>query len=520
MSVNPYLPQIHQVLPRLLSLFDDDTTSDSCGMGDRYHWAWGLIDFGNATMQGSAHGLARLWKNGLWPYSTTLHLFLRRIDRMFEATAALARRDGSLEEAFPNEGSYCVTALVAYDLLCALDLLRGDIPETTAQKWTGIVAPLIGFLHTSDETHAFISNHLATAAAALARWHATTGCERSEARAAALLRRILDRQSSEGWFCEYEGADPGYQTLCTYYLADLHTLRPDWRLLEPLERSVGFLNHFAHPDGSFGGLYGSRSTRFYYPAGFEELAPLVPRANALRTFMGRSVASMRTVTLVCMDAPNLAPMFNAYCKAAALHAKTPEDPAPESTLPAFTLRTPRHFPEAGLFVDGGERHYTIVGTNKGGCVVHFRDRKLVRYDGGIVIRRKNGDLGSTQSASAENRVAIDERRIVVKAPVTKMNKRLPSPANFLLLRLLCCTVFRIRSLREWAKRLLVRLLITGKNTWPIENTREILLGEELAINDATILPEGYERVTIPGPFVAIHMASQGYWQIQDEGETP
>ena len=99
-----------------------------------------------------------------------------------------------------------------------------------------------------------------------------------------------------------------------------------------------------------------------------------------------------------------------------------------------------------------------------------------------------------------------------------MNKRLPSPANFLLLRLLCCTVFRIRSLREWTKRMLVRLLITGKNTWPIENTREILLGEELAINDATILPEGYERVTIPGPFVAIHMASQGYWQIQDEEE--
>ena len=31
--------------------------------------------------------------------------------------------------AFPNEGSYCVTALVAFDLLCAADLLRDDYGE-------------------------------------------------------------------------------------------------------------------------------------------------------------------------------------------------------------------------------------------------------------------------------------------------------------------------------------------------------------------------------------------------------
>ena len=38
--------------------FDNDQTSLSYGMGDRYHWAWGLIDFGNGTFQGAAHGLA------------------------------------------------------------------------------------------------------------------------------------------------------------------------------------------------------------------------------------------------------------------------------------------------------------------------------------------------------------------------------------------------------------------------------------------------------------------------------
>ena len=73
-----------------------------------------------------------------------------------------------------------------------------------------------------------------------------------------LLERILKNQSSEGWFSEYEGADPGYQSLCTHYLADVHLIRRDLGLLQPLTSSIRFLWHFANPDGSFGGHYGSR----------------------------------------------------------------------------------------------------------------------------------------------------------------------------------------------------------------------------------------------------------------------
>ena len=62
-----YLNQVHSVLPRILSLYDTDSSSDTYGMGDRYHWAWGLIDFGNGTYQGAAHGLARLLTHDLLP---------------------------------------------------------------------------------------------------------------------------------------------------------------------------------------------------------------------------------------------------------------------------------------------------------------------------------------------------------------------------------------------------------------------------------------------------------------------
>ena len=144
---NPYLTEVLQNLPRLLALFDCDTTSASFGMGDRYHWAWGLIDFSNGTFQGAAHGIARLWKAGLWPYSSATGSFYQRIDSIFQATAVMTRRNGSLEEAFPNEGSYCVTALVAFDLLCTLDLLASEIDEERLLKWKEVIAPLTKFLN-------------------------------------------------------------------------------------------------------------------------------------------------------------------------------------------------------------------------------------------------------------------------------------------------------------------------------------------------------------------------------------
>jgi len=516
MAENPYLQEIRGTLPRLLALFDVDRSSASCGMGDRYYWAWGLIDFGNGTFQGAAHGMARLWMHGLWPYPTSKQVFVARIDALIMAVNSLTRKDGSLEEAFPNEGSYCVTALVAFDLLCAQELLKSEIDQPTQARWLSVVEPMIGYLICSDETHALISNHLATAVAALVRWHALTNDKKSESRAHTLLKRILTHQSAEGWFKEYEGADPGYQTLCTYYLADVHDKRPDWQLLEPLRRSVKFLWHFAQPDGSFGGLYGSRCTRFYYPAGLEALADELPEASALASFMAKSIARHTVVTLGAMDEPNLVPMFNAYCWAATLRHE-PEVEMLVPVLPCLSLHERIEFPQAGMVVDGGPRHYSIISTHKGGVVMHFLDQKLVIHDAGIVVCNPGGKLGSSQGYAPESDIKLKGDTLIIRASISPMPKRLPGPVDFILLRLFGITLFRIPAVREWIKQQLVRLLITRRNRWPACNVRVIKLGFDLTIHDTLEAASGYTLMPNPGIFVPIHMASQGYWQIQDEG---
>jgi hypothetical protein len=518
-----YLRDVNESLSRILALFDRDVTSQSYGMGDRYFWAWGLIDFGNATFQGAAHGLARLWVSGLWPYQTTSKIFISRIDSMFEGVSRLTRSDGSLEEAFPREGSYCVTALVAFDLLVALDLLEPELEKEQLQKWQDIIAPLIAYLIESDETHAVISNHLATAIAALVRWQRLRQCKKGEAKALMLLDRILSNQSGEGWFKEYEGADPGYQSLCTYYLADIHKIRPDLNLIEPLRRSILFLWHFAHPDGSFGGVYGSRCTRFYYPAGIAALGDEIPEAKSLAMFMEKSILNKTVVTLSSMDEPNIVPMFNSYVWATVLQKSNLLDPTNDAYSPEVPCllhkQMRKSFPEAGIVIDRGVMHYTIIGTHKGGVVYHFVKNRLALIDAGLVFRNRRKSNGSTQVYNRDNLFKQGDQIIQVTAKVAAMPKQLPGPFQFVLLRVLCLTVFRFVGLREWVKRRLVGLLITRRKFWPVVNKRIIYLGEDLKIEDKTEKSDDYEKVEYSGIFVPIHMASQGYWQRQDEEET-
>ncbi len=518
MAFDPYLQEVCANLPRVLALLDRDPTSESYGMGDRYHWAWGLIDFGNGTFQGMAHGLARLWCHGHWPYATPKKRFMERIDSLYQGAAKLTRPDGSLEEAFPNEGSFCVTALVAFDLLVASDLLSDQVDPEKRRSWEKVIQPMIGYLMRAEETQAIISNHLATAVAALVRWHRLTGDARAQTRGHDLLNRILRYQSAEGWFREYHGADPGYQSLCACYLADVHRLRPDWQLLEPLRRSVRFIWHFAHPDGSFGGLYGSRCTRFYYPAGVLALADQIPEAAALAAFMARSIGNLRVVTLSSIDEPNLIPTFNAYCWAAALVGR-PEQAQPEYSLPSLPALIPQvlrlRFEEAGLLIDRGEEHYSIVATGKGGVVYHYASGHPPLIDAGVVVRNAKGQLGSSQGPGQVELKEADGT-LTVAASIVPMPKQRPAVWQFLLLRLLCVTIFRFPMLRERVKQILVRLLITGSAPWPLKNRRTIRLGKSLAIHDETELRPGYEIVETVHDFVPIHMASQGYWQLQDE----
>lgn len=510
--MNPYLEAVHAALPRVLASFDRDPLRMTRGLGDRRAWAWKTIDYFNATPQGAVHGLARLAAAQLLPPAMRAESIIERIDAAVDALARITRRDGSLEEAFPFEGSFCVTALVAYDVLVAREQL--------GERWAGRarclerVAPLIEYLLRADETHGAISNHILTAVAALAAWQdATPGA--AEARAEQLMARVRGWQSAEGWWREYEGADAGYQSLATCYLADIHRRRPHWQLGDDIQRSLHFLGHCAHRDGSFGGLYGSRNTRFLMPAGFEYLAAEMPAAAALARFARHSIAEQRCVTLASIDAGNLAPWFNGYAWAAALHAaRGTLDDAP--ALPCQAPRTRAWFPDAGLLFDGDAAAYTVVSTHKGGVVVRSSTDGGCEIDAGVVMRDRQGALSTTQHFRRDNVVHVDDDEVVIEAPLTPLRHTVFRPLDMLVLRLMNLTVMRWRPLREWVKRRLAALLMGAPKALLMRNRRVIRLRPAFVIDDAVSGARDAVRLEVPRPFSVIHMASQGYWQRGDD----
>jgi hypothetical protein len=511
---NQYLSSVYRNLPRLLALFDTDVSSTTCGLGDRYHWAWGLIDFSNGTFQGAAHGLARLVDSDLLPEYLSEEATLDLIDKIFIGTEHIVRTDGSLEEAFPYEGSYCVTALVAYDLLTAIQLLGNRLTAEKITKYIRIICPLIKYLIKADENHAFISNHLATSVAALVKWTKLTGLE-GEKHGLEILDSILEKQSSEGWYLEYEGADPGYQTLCTYYLADALETTNNSKLKESLIKSLDFLSFFIHPDASIGGEYGSRNTRFYYPGGIAYLMRFSSIAVAISNYMSKGVGEFSFVGLDAIDEPNLIPMFNSFCWAASLYSKEQQSiNDDEVILPCHKTCVDKIFPEAGLFVLGRERGYKIISIHKGGVVFDFRKNGSYVVNTGVALKLSSGLIYTNQVYNSKNEYLVNENEITIRSSLYPAAKRKFKPYQMIVLRVLNITLMRNYYIRELVKKILVKILITRKDKLIGFVDRRISFNNDNDILDEIITDKKYELINT-NRFVPIHMASKGYWQKQD-----
>lgn len=509
----PYLQQVHRNLPRLLALFDRDRLGPTHGLGDRTYWAWKLKDFPNATFQGAASGLSRLLVHGLLPRGFDEATMLARIKAIIEGSKATTAYNGSLAEALPNEGSFCVTALVAADTLIAIQTLDNRLSGQEREAAFAVVAPWISFLYKQDEHHGIISNHLAVAVLALVLWQDLTG-KNCGARAKQFLDRILKHRSPEGWFLEYSGADPGYQSWLMSSLTAVDRLRPAWGMRSALHEGANFLTHFAHPDGSYGGLYGSRMTRFCFPAGFEALASRSPSAHAMAIFLRKGVPDHRVVTLDAIDAHNLAPLFNDYVWAAVERATPKARPQP-ARLPHASSKVYKHFVQAGLLVEGSADHYTVLSLFKGGALLHFHHGKLMKQNPGTVCTAQGKPILTTQFQDEDTQVKIDNDTVVVNAALRPVSRQLPNAFRFIILRLLSLTVFHSIFLGNKVKRALTALLVSSKPKAQGSVRRTITLGADLAINDEITAPAGYASVAAP-QFRAIHMASQGYWQASDD----
>lgn len=473
-----------EIAPRVLSHQDRNILSPSYGYFGRRYWAWKSAAMPDASNMYAIYYLALLWyldtkQNRFYKKEYILDAISSGIVRWVK----LQNKDGSFDQMFPNEHSVGATLYTLLAILKTKDILGDHITAKVSRLMISGIEKSAKFSLQNDETYGIISNHLALFAYTFHCLYKFSGDAVYKKKAKTQIGRLMDNMSAEGWFREYQGADPGYQTQCTYYLAML--LEEGYEeIRKPLRKSiVDFLPYFIHPDGSCGGYYGSRNTSIVYPAGFAILGKQYPQAKRLLAYICQGIEKETTPVPLFLDFPNAFRLGVNYLLAWQLlqknsmhnRQKTNEN---EYRLPFESDEIDKMFMDAGIYVKGTSKYYAMIGFKKGGVIKIFNKKsKENLFDHSGYIVQVGHQWASSQAVSCPE-IQFSPNRFEAKHPFFMVRLNKMTPFKYMILSVLGLTAFRVKPVRELFKKLLVSLLITGKVNQSGFYRRQIFFGPD------------------------------------------
>ncbi|MDR3499365.1 MAG: hypothetical protein P4L72_09075 [Parvibaculum sp.] len=469
-------------IPKLLTLLDRTPVSPTYGCFDRNHWHYRVMDFPCGMSQEFVLPLALAWSldmpGNIYKGQPVLRAWTEAGIRF---AARSAHADGSCDDYYPFERA---AGAAAFSLFACLEAIRilGIGEDAEIDRFLRLRA---GWLARHRESGR-LSNHEALIVACLARMVERFGGD-WEGALRERASRLLSWQSPEGWFAEYEGADPGYLSLTIGLIADADRLRPDLGLREPCRRAIEFLGAMIHPDGTVGGEYTSRATLNYFPHGLEIAARWMPEATALNE---RALQPLAADSQPCFSDDRIVGHHLWSWMLAWREWRA------DRRKPALLPDGRRHFPKAGLLVDARAGHRLYLGYSRGGAFKLFDGGSLVHSDTGPALRMKNGKVAVTH-LHGPVRFSLAENEIEIAGRMAWAKSQLLTPAKSILLRTTMLTVGRF--FPDLVRRLLQRILVTGRKDAPFRFRR--VLRWEMAgwtVRDEIEADDGWGDVAAAG----------------------
>lgn len=444
-------------IPKILTLQDRNRHSPTYGCFDRNYWQYRLIDFPSGMAQEFVLPLALahvldIPGNPFFGQPALREWVLAGI----RFAARSAHPDGSCDDYFPHERAAGATA---FSLLACLEAYR--LLELDDAECRDFLARRADWLANHRESGR-LSNHQALIALCLELAGDVLATGRWHAKAAERVDLVLSWQTVEGWFWEYEGCDPGYLTLTISVLAWLDDLRPDAaygdRLRDALIRAADFAAHFLHPDGTFGGEYGSRNTLNFFPHGFERLGRRHPPALAVNDGFFTALAAGKAPCyaddhIVGHHTWNYLLAWRDFCG-----DRPPPPPRADGR---------RWFPQAGLLTERRGGIELFAALNKGGVFKVFAEGRLVASDTQFSV--KSGGRNAVGHLIDRYAIDLEDDEVRVRGTLGWAKHKSMTTANLMILR----TVMAIggRLFPNLIRQLLQRLLITGKSKAPFRFDR-------------------------------------------------
>ena len=262
MSLTDYLmDKALATVPRVLGFCDRDAESKTFGCCDRSFWHYKLTDLPNARFQ-EAGWLFALAYAGNFPGNS---FYQQKRVREWACGAWrfwIGRRhiDGSVDEVYPFERSFCATAFTTASFLASVRILGG------AAEWGAELAELRPTLvWLADHSNAAVANQMAASLAALCLYAALA--KDSGIQDAACQRRdeILSLAHGNGDFLEYGGLDYGYLSITLSMLILAGEALEDRNILDVVGQGARRLDGALDEFGRYDPAQNSRNTQFLYP---------------------------------------------------------------------------------------------------------------------------------------------------------------------------------------------------------------------------------------------------------------
>ena len=381
-------------------------------------------------------------------------------------------KDGSFNEYWPNEHGYPPTVFSLYATSEAYRQVHVFIDKQDDLEKALIKS--CNFISKHDEKGA--QNQEIASIAALYSVYLSIKEEWLLKIIDGKVKRILKRQSHEGWFSEYNGADIGYLSVSLGYLAEYYKMSQDKRVFPTLKRIVDFMQFFIHPDYTAGGDYGSRNTEYVLPNGLEILAAEYPLAGAIADRLLNNLVNYQILPNT-VDDRYLSHYFLHSYVSALLNYK------PRSNMPKLPCETKceQYFKDAGLYVINNGNYYAILGLSKGGVLKVFSRGKEILNDCGYIAKTSKNKLITTNWVDRGYKIEKNGNTFIISGNFHLISQHLPTPVKHFLLRG-ASSIFGKRLIPVLKRQLITRDIIV-----PVAFRRKVVFhSEKIIINEISL----------------------------------
>ena len=477
---------LDKLVNRSIASHDRNPFSSTYGCFDRNFWHFKtIIDFPSATYQQTMFGLAVLQQNTKKDNHFRNDPTIKNsIKSGLLYWCGIQNKDGSFNEYYQNDRSFCPTAFTTYAAAKTFYLSRylfssseQSFIEKTLLK-SGVWLVKHSFPEVQNQMIASM-NALYFCSKILDNKDLKNGFEQRK-------KEVLKAQDKEGWFPEYNGADIGYSFIALDLFANYLDQNEDAEVIEAVSKLIRFTIRFIHPDGTVGGAYGSRCTNHVVPYGLKYFSKIgTSEAVYLNNWYNQHKKENRIIDPMQIDDKYFSYFyFNSYAQAYLMEEpiKTTIDSANIDFEPI------ERFDNAGLLRFEKDKIEAFISWKRKGISQIYFDNKLVYSDTGYIFRLSNGTVGATQIMDENAIIALNEKDNVTQLRIQgnsgKADDSLPLVKWMVPFKLFCRTVLRWNSIGYWFNSWLKKERVKKQYPLPVSIVRDIIFtSDEIIIND-------------------------------------